>query len=141
MFNSLTLRNRIAKLKRKIRQLKAEVRYLQNYTHGYDGRQLGTKPSTPCILGDYDAVAEAKRKFLATMPKPKLVLCHWCDERRCVLLEHYFWGTMSDNLRDCMLKGRHLTFAQVTQESLERRVDVACAMLFKLTLELHVLTR
>lgn len=44
--------------------------------------------------------------FKGGIPK-SLLLCHTCDTRNCVNIEHLFVGTHQDNMRDMMAKGRH----------------------------------
>jgi hypothetical protein len=49
----------------------------------------------------------AHRYFMALpLPVGKLV-CHRCDNPICIRPSHLFIGTQSDNVQDCMKKGRH----------------------------------
>lgn len=35
-----------------------------------------------------------------------MVICHKCDNKKCVNPEHLFVGTIQDNVKDCLKKGR-----------------------------------
>jgi hypothetical protein len=67
----------------------------------------------PCGYGEFhlptkETVAAHRVAYqLLVGPIPVgMVLCHHCDERRCVRPDHLFVGTQRDNMRDMATKGR-----------------------------------
>lgn len=46
---------------------------------------------------------------------PGMHVCHRCDAPWCVNPDHLFLGTPSDNMRDCLAKGRHASQSDGTK--------------------------
>ena len=68
--------------------------------------------------GDFDLTTEGRNRtwrahrvsFLLANgyePQAPLEVCHTCDVRRCVNPRHLYAGTRSQNMRDCVARGRH----------------------------------
>ena len=51
-------------------------------------------------------------ELLVGLIPTRMLLCHHCDNPPCVNPAHMFVGTVSDNARDAMQKGRTLTGAR-----------------------------
>ena len=77
-------------------------------------------------------------------PIPKgLLVCHKCDNRACINLEHFFLGTQLENMKDMVFKNRQLkgeekslnklTEQQVLQIRQEKGTDRDVAKKYKIS--------
>jgi len=71
-------------------------------TSGRDGRKYGCFWIGRQIKAHQYALL-VKQGFLS----PDKVACHTCDNHRCVNPDHLYEGTVSDNVRDAVERGRH----------------------------------
>jgi hypothetical protein len=49
--------------------------------------------------------------------RPGEMACHHCDTPSCVRPDHLFAGNMSDNLADCVAKGRHSSMTKPDRQA------------------------
>ena len=71
--------------------------------HGYGVIGLGRRDE-----GTAKAHRVAWRLYRGDIPKGECIL-HRCDQPLCVNPNHLFCGTLSDNMQDCVRKGRNFT--------------------------------
>lgn len=61
-------------------------------------------------LGKYMAAYRASYLMHRGDIAPGLQVCHECDNARCVNPDHLWLGTQTENLNDCVAKGRNAVF-------------------------------
>lgn len=76
------------------------------YPKGYGQFGIAGKP----------ALAHRVSWFIAHGEWPTFLVCHKCDNRKCVRPDHLFEGTHSDNIRDMDRKGRRPSTIKRTSE-------------------------
>lgn len=74
------------------------------WTKGRSGRRYGQ-----LRLPDGSALAAHRLSYeMHKGPIPEgMFVCHTCDVQHCVNPDHLWLGTNSDNINDCVAKGRH----------------------------------
>lgn len=102
--------------------LEVRLQELDAIAVGSSGQELGVRPTTPCV--EVEDRKERRAARLAALPvRPgRAYVCHRCDNPACVAADHLFWGTATDNARDCAIKGRHGR-SKTKFDSVEQYVD------------------
>lgn len=76
--------------------------YGQIQVGGRDGKRMEAHRFGYIYGSGFDAHGEALGPLL-----PGICVCHTCDVPACQNQQHWFRGTRSDNMTDCVHKGRH----------------------------------
>lgn len=91
------------------------VRFMDKVLKQHDGCWRWTGAVTSRGYGSFGYPTRSKcvsahrfsySSFIGPIEAGKLI-CHKCDNKWCVNPDHLFMGTGSDNMMDCVNKGRH----------------------------------
>lgn len=86
------------------------ARYSERTPSGCLVWTAGTTPSGYGVVGNPGGGTRRAHRAaweVAYGPVPAgMEVCHRCDNRRCIAVEHLFLGTHLDNMRDMAIKGR-----------------------------------
>ena len=63
-----------------------------------------------CLIHPSSRVSRAVYQLRHGKLDSKILVCHTCDNSRCILDDHHFEGTPQDNVKDAVKKGRHSCF-------------------------------
>ncbi len=61
---------------------------------------------TVCINNKNHYIGRLLCKIFVSRIRKNIFACHTCDNPKCINLKHLFLGTASDNIQDCIKKGR-----------------------------------
>lgn len=105
------------RLRKRLEKYQKLIAMFATYDVTIFGEKLGLTVDTPCLFSEAPGrfrPFQERAKFLAstinlkqTTKTAPIVVIHRCDNRQCINGEHIIYGTVSDNTRDALLKGRY----------------------------------